>query len=548
MPKIVEQPKKKIKRVEAQPVERPILYPEVKIAIYCEGSQLGKLDVATAKKLLGWETEEEYCERTGDAPGSKTFGDPLLTDEDGKKIQCWHNLGNRPFGESWCRQLAQDILTGNWRFNLETIIVSKTGKVTSGQHRLVGLVLADQLWKTAQEKYEETCPQEPAIECLIAFGGSEEAEVLRTIDNVKPRTLADVFYTSGIFKPNQPSTERKELARMLDFAVDLLWKRTGADETSGTKFQTHSASVDFLDRHPKLLKCVLHLFGENKERAISALKLSPGKCSTLMYLMAAYKTDGDVYRNSQPPSEKKIDFETWAKAEELWTSISGRSKSTGDLREAIAHCERDILKQAVLAKAWPLCMSGKKITSDDLQLELKEDENGVEKLAENPDFLGIDAGYMVEAEDEDPPIEEDEVEKLKTKLAETKGARVEEMKTKIIENREQTKEIKKNSSIFEELTKENPGRTLLFRSKNGGYVVWGEHADSLVRVLRLQTVTKSEGMTRAVIPEQKKEEAISELQKAGCKVSIAEEVISGQNKEKKISVTHLDSPTKNGKK
>lgn len=515
-----------------QPEERKVLYPEVKIAIYQQERDLGRLTMATAKKLLGWETEDEYCERTGDAPGSTMFGDPLLTDEEGKRVQCWHNLGNRPFDESWSRKIAQDILTGNWEFNLENIVISKWGKVTSGQHRLVGLILACQMWAADQDFYTGIWETQPTIECVIAFGGSEDPKVLRTIDNVKPRTLADVFYTGGVFKADQSASERKELARMLDYAVDFLWKRTVANETSGMAYQTHSASVEFLDRHPRILKCITHIFEENKERAISGLHLSCGRSAGVMYLMAAYNTDGDLYRNKRPPTEKDIDFEYWDKAQQFWSDFARMSK----VRDAIAHCERDILRLAVLAKAWTLYAENKKATAEDLKLETIENADGITKLAENPDFLGIDGGYKVEAEEEEEP-QEDEIERRKKELDATRPQRVEEMKKKLEEEKQKRKD---NIKSLQELAKAHPGKTLLFQGNNGGYTAWGDHAQSLVRVLRLPEIKKENGVYKTTIPEAKIKEAIAELKKAKHKVAIAKEVLAGNNKEKKISVTDVE--------
>lgn len=543
MPKITEEPMNKKQKRQARQeeaknpkppkqVERPIIYPNVEVKI-CIGEK--SLTATKAKELLGWETEDQYSERTGDSPSSTLFGDPLLTDDEKHRIQCWNNLGNRPFGESWCRSIAQDILLGNWKFNMETIVISKTGRITSGQHRLVGLVLAAEAWNAAKEKYEEIWPQEPTIEVLLAFGGSEDQDVLRTVDNVKPRSLSDVFYTSDYFA-KLPSVDRKECSRMLDFAVDLLWKRTEAAETSGTKFQTHSASVDFLDRHPKLLGSVKHLFGENKERAISKLGLSPGQSSAVHYLQAAYETDGDVYRNGRPPSEKLIQWDYKEQADEFWTDISGLAKKSGDLREALAHCERPILRLAVLAKAWHLYAEGKKVTAADLELELIEDENGHMKLNENPDFLGIDSGYEIEATQ--PDEEPDETESDEAKAAQ-RDVRIKEMADKLKKNKEEQKAIKSIAEQFQELVKAHPGHTLLFKTKVGTYLCFGEQAEALMRVLKLKEFTKVDGVVKVTIPPAKYEEAVKELLAAKVKVAMVEDKIVDHTGKKKTTVTPL---------
>lgn len=408
---------------------REILYPKVIVEICCGDNAL---TAAKAKKLLGWETEQEYITRTGEKTGyGKEF---MFEDIEGNKVQCWNNSTNRPFNEPWCRQLCQDILNRNWEFNLETIVISKTGLVTSGQHRMIGVVFASQLWASDKQKHHwlEIWDKEPTIETLIAFGGSEEQKVLSTVDNVRPRSLSDVFYTSELFNTLK-STERNECSRMLDTAVDLLWKRVGAVGNSGgfDKYQSHSASMLFVERHKKILDMVKHIFEENSQRALSVLKLSPGQCSAMAYLMGASSTDIDIYRNADPPCEEHITWDNWEKSQAFWVELASGIREPGSLPKEVADafallCVGESTgtateKISILCLAWEQYVQDQAV-SGMLDLEYHDKEDGTRVLGKVYSAGGIDLGNAPPKEP-DPPaptpeqLEAQKVEERKAKTA-----------------------------------------------------------------------------------------------------------------------------------
>ena len=90
------------------------------------------LTPATAKELMGWETEKQYVARKmKEYPESKPetwlFGEtgprrddngqyqPVhCTDVSGQKVVCWHNGSNRPFDKGWCQQIIHMVLYGQW--------------------------------------------------------------------------------------------------------------------------------------------------------------------------------------------------------------------------------------------------------------------------------------------------------------------------------------------------------------------------------------------------------------------------------------------------
>ena len=368
----------------------PVLYPELEITEYSTASAKGPLTVDDQKLLLGWETEKEFQQRkVSEFPATKPeawlFGDLFhCKNVAGEKVRCNNNAHNRPFDEGWAESLVHTILHGQWAgphtipgetVNGETVRVSRYGRVLSGQHQMTGCILAGEwLLKARQEgKDPPTDPKYPVwrkhgapfLETVVIVGLSEDPRVLMTIDYVKPRTAADVFYTSDVFKSCTPP-ERKELCRILASAVDVLWTRTDAKG-----YRTHPEVVGFLERHKRLLNCVTHLFKENSVaggRKISKLRLSPGVCSALCYLMgcgSAKTTDySDEYRNQNPPMEKGLDWSTWDRAEKFWNLLaSGKDfmpvrTALGLLVDSTPDSDNQGLggrgpeKLAILAKAW----------------------------------------------------------------------------------------------------------------------------------------------------------------------------------------------------
>ncbi len=316
-----------------------------------------------------------------------------VEDEKGKRVikkervRCHHNANNRPFDDGWSEDIMNMVLVGQWAgphtvpgetVNGETVRVGRYGHMLSGQHQGTGCIWADEelaLSRTTQN-YDPEFPKYPFwnghdhvfIETIVILGVSEDERVLRTIDYVKPRTVADMLFTMPLYKDNNP-VERKELTRMLSSAIDLLWYRTNAQG-----YKTHPEVVGFLERHGRLLDCVAHLFSENNatgtnefeckkckirsdtkssdqpclpgqehdffarnSRRISALDLNAGQCSALCFLQGCSGTpltESDDYRNMMPPSEKPLNWSQWDRAKQFWVDLAG-SRSLLPVRTAL---------------------------------------------------------------------------------------------------------------------------------------------------------------------------------------------------------------------
>lgn len=437
----------------------PVLYDKLEIAEYSTASKKGPLTSTDWKDVLGWETEKEYQKRMcAEEPGSKPeawlFGDVFhCRNLNGEKVRCNNNAQNRPFDEAWSEALIHTILYGQWAgpftipggtVNGETVRISRYGRVLSGQHQGTACILAGE-WlakaradgsdHAANPKYPVWAKHaEPFIETIVVKGMSEDSRVLMTVDYNKPRSAADVFYTSEVFREATPP-ERKELCRTLATGVDMLWART---ETKG--YKTHPEIVGFLERHKSLLKCVEYIFQVNggglEGRKLSKLRLSHGVCAAVSYLMGCGASDGDAYRNPDaegrvPPSEKGLDWSYWDRQEEFWDGLAS-AQDFIPVRQALVNLGdsspsnpnnqglggRIPEKLAILARAWDqyrACNGQVPFTDADLAkggclcLSYSDLDSKGNKLPDNEitlldvaDFYGIDCPPK-QSEAGDPP-------------------------------------------------------------------------------------------------------------------------------------------------
>lgn len=364
------------------------LYPDVSVRI-CKGKDA--LTISEAKELLGWESETDTIK----------FGeDFLLQDVEKRKVRCLNNTKNRPLNIEWCQTLAQDILNGNWKMNLETIIIGRSGQVLSGQHRLVALVLAHQTWaaKSCPPKWKSRWKDGPFMETLVAFGANEDDAHTQTLDNVRPRTLADTLYTSTLFKTWKPY-DKKTVVRVTDQCVRLLWDRTGMSEDQYSSKMTNTEAYEFLSRHLKVLEAVKHVYTENNKGSIQQA-IPMGHASGLMYLMAASSDSRDLYAEKSPPEESVLSFEEWSAAARFWIAF-GISRQFSDVRRILMLKDENdgrlqaIAKIGVVIKAWQFWTSSSSSTADVIPadavaVEHAEDAKGNKTVKEFPTLGGID--------------------------------------------------------------------------------------------------------------------------------------------------------------
>jgi len=441
--------------------ERMVIYPELLSRIFvknppsCPDGLDPKhwpyrpaLTIEGVKRILNWETEEEYAARLlaenpkikpaacafESRPRSETPGaEPLLTDLFGRRVVCWNNGRNRDLRIDWALSIAQDILNGHWRLNGETIVIGRTGLVLSAQHRLIGFVLADQLRET-NERWRMIHPEPLLLETFASIGLAEDQQTINTMDNTLARSDADAIKTVHAFDSwtvndkrkvkgseklqsfvrTLDNGEKRKCSRMLAKATELLWDRVGAgrDEFHGRR--THSESAAFRDRHPRLLQCVKHIFEEDQGHAFGLLGLSAGQSAACLYLMGCADSDAEKYRNA-PFDERNLTWTKWDLARQFWVDLakSGNrdGKTFGPLSEVVVALANpfaldvgmeanSLQKLCVLAKAWGVYSIGKSPTVAQLTLKpLNNDDGVIVGVDERPAFGNVDLGLGREESD-----------------------------------------------------------------------------------------------------------------------------------------------------
>jgi len=350
--------------------QRKPLYSQLEVVIR-QGDTALTYDEAV--EILGWEVQEKKDAETS------------IKNHDGQPVRFSRNAFNRPFSTAHALRCKQDHLNRMWKLNLENVVIGEYGNVLSGQHRLAGYILAVEEWRADPEAWSSEWETEPVYECSIAYGVKETPEVIRTFDNVKARTFADVLHTSPDFFGKRSPKERARLSRILSTAIRVLWKRIGRKYDERDSKLTHSEAAEWLARHDKLKKAVLKILELHHDGAITPL-VNMGVASALFYLMASSETDGDRYRKN--PSERRIDFSMWDKAMTFWAALA----SDTPLRSMLStHCDTSLQERiALIVKAWNVSLVQSGFTDSDLALSYYQDSNGVSRLDEYPMVGGID--------------------------------------------------------------------------------------------------------------------------------------------------------------
>ena len=400
----------------------PVIYPEVSCYMLTGDDAM---DAARAQELLGWKSETED-DQFGDDYDFKDFNDV--------KVRCTLNRKNRPLNESWAYTIAQDIINRHWKLNGETIVVGKYASVLSGQHRMIGLILADQVFQKKADgnpRLAELWPESKIkIDVVLVTGIEETGEVTRTLDNVRPRTLADVLFCDDSVFGSVKAKERTKLTRMVDYSVRLLWQRMGADRDAFHPKRTHSEALDFIARHGHVMQAVKHIWKEDPDgKAARALTVPPGTCAAMLYLMGGSDSEYDKYHHARlegNASERRMTWSAWDKACEFWGTLlkefrgdakMGTKTGMEAVRQAIASCldpmsgtgvvTREMVLM-ILIKAWLRWKLGLPITLDAVQLEFKTlEDSGERVLAESPlEIGGVDIPPKFELKEDAPPEED----------------------------------------------------------------------------------------------------------------------------------------------
>lgn len=391
-----------------------------------------------AKELIGWEEVEVKDDSV------------LLTDENGRHVRCHNNSKNRSYDNATALKYAYDMLNKFWVVNGETIIIGETGNVTSGQHRLTGYILACQLWEK-EPHWKEKWPEKPTLECIIVRGTNESSETLRTLDNVKPRSVEDVFYSNTDVLGDLGKTDRKMVIKAAANAVRVVWDRTGLKDNPYTPYLSNSEAVEFLDAHPSILEASKYVWEQDKAITGGAitgnkgLKLGLGTAAGLLYLMAASEGEHGSYVAEPSDTTAKVD-EAWAKACEFWKLLATQHPDVRDVRHSkvietveeggetkereryifTTEGKRDekvaILINAFIEYAHDGAVKAKNINPPTLW---KKEEDGSMSLNAKPMLGGIDIGGIKEKDEDGEEATEEELtpEQVEANKAEAAAAR-----------------------------------------------------------------------------------------------------------------------------
>lgn len=377
--------KKKSKAPVQKEAPREVVHPDVAVQIF--GGKKPPMTREQNRKLLGWQVPPDGAKEGIERVGTE-------------KVWLTKNRDNRPFNLAWIEMLKQEILTRKWRLNCDPIKVGESDNLIDGQHRCIAFELACQEYEKHPGKWKDYWQQEPTLDTLVVFGVLEDDETVNTIDFVRPRSLADVIYRSECFR-DMKRKDRMKCARMTGDAVKFLWLRTGASHLAFSPRRTHSESMDFIERHPKILSAVKHIFEENGKDKIQKF-INCGYAAGLMYLFGASSTeresdDGRGYSQLDVPTETAINFEQWDKAEEFFVMLAQRDKSVHALIELLGREYEEDEESWVMAeriglaiKSWLQFADGKPITAKSIELAYETDGDGFEYLAESPTCGGID--------------------------------------------------------------------------------------------------------------------------------------------------------------
>lgn len=208
------------------------------------------------------------------------------------------NNSNRPLSKGVAALYANEMLRGQWKCNGEPLIFSVDADgnehLISGQHRLMGLVLAqqaiekDEVWPNAQTKWDTV---------VIYHVPHDTAD---TVDTGKTRSHSDVLFRDPWVDSVIPETwnatisKRKTWTKTLAGAARLVWLiEGGAVVSSAPKFLISEMLSFIQNRHADLATFVTMVLDANDSDGDNhGLKMSLPYLAALTYVASLEEVEG----------------------------------------------------------------------------------------------------------------------------------------------------------------------------------------------------------------------------------------------------------------
>lgn len=215
------------------------------------------------------------------------------------------NNSNRPLSNGVAKLYANEMLRGQWKCNGEPLIFSidEEGNehLISGQHRLQGLLLANQ----AVQKGEEWPESQLEWDAVIIYG--VQHDTADTVDTGKSRNHSDVLFREPWIDTvipeewNETIAKRKAWTKTLAGAARLVWLiQGGATVSSAPKFLISEMLHFIKEQHPRMAEFVTMVLNANDADADNhGLKMSLPYIAALTYVASAVEENGEVVLNDK---------------------------------------------------------------------------------------------------------------------------------------------------------------------------------------------------------------------------------------------------------
>ena len=374
------------------------------------------------------------------------------------------NTNNRPISKGKAALYASELLRGKWELNGEPLIfgIDDEGNeyLISGQHRLLALEKAQELYNADPDKYPDAIL---TMHTVVIYG--VDVTTADTVDQINPRSHGDVLFRDEWVNSQIPEDFKKTTSRRaawckaLGGAARLVWLRAGgATVSSAPKFLT-SEMLEFIkEDHPNLCAFVSEVLTAADGKENTGLRMSLPYVAALAYVASLDSVDNHEAEVSEDKHEKISLF--------LSQVASGTGYAPGSPAHAITQYwnkltsepgskDRDLEWVAPFVKCLTALVNGSSCKPSDLKLSKKEADNyrNVPCLMPGWDTTMFEYARELETksveEREQLRIQKEEERAEKKRLAEERKALKEQEKAEEKQRKEEEKAQKAEEAAAE---------------------------------------------------------------------------------------------------